>query len=124
MILLDANILLELLLPDRKKKDAVRTWLRETTDVPYVTMLSVHLVLHFGLRDKIDISTLQNFLSSYDKLSLLPEDYDEAMRLLKDTDHEDALQLAVARRAGCTKIVTLDKKFAKTYHENIAFEVI
>ncbi|MGB4800962.1 MAG: PIN domain-containing protein [Candidatus Saccharimonadales bacterium] len=124
MILLDADILLELLLPGRLRKARVRQYLQETTETPVITMLSVHLVLHFGLREKIDIADLQTFLSSYEKVSMLSADYDEAMRLLKDRDHEDTLQLAAARRAGCTKIVTLDKKFAETYHDKIAFQVL
>ena len=55
------------------------------------------------------------------KISLLPEDYAAALGLLKDLDHEDALQLAVAERTGCSAIATLDKKFAANYKDRFRF---
>jgi predicted nucleic acid-binding protein len=89
-------------------------------------MLTVHLVLHFGFKEKLDRKFLESFLVNYEKISLLDEDYGAAMQLLPDTntDHEDALQLAAAKRAGCTRIVTLDKDFATTYGHLMAFEVL
>lgn len=123
MILLDANILLELLIAGRPKKEIVSYWMEQNTEDFCITMLSVHFVLHFGLKDNLNISNLKMFLADYPKVSLLPEDYVTAMALLKDDDHEDALQLAVAERIGCNAIVTLDKKFSETYKYRIRFIV-
>jgi predicted nucleic acid-binding protein len=84
-------------------------------------MLTVHLVLHFGLKDGLTISDVKTFLSDYPKIALLSEDYVTAMELLVGTDHEDALQLAGALRIGCSSVVTLDQKFAKAYADKLQF---
>lgn len=123
MLLLDANVVLELLLPGRHQKDAVVNWLTDNGEGVCISMLSVHLVLHFGFKEKLTQRTIQTFLASYPKIALLPEDYSAAMQLLRGSDHEDALQLAIAERSGCTGIVTLDTDFAKTYAARLPFIV-
>ena len=121
MIFLDANILLEMLLPGRKNKEAVYKWLSNNKKRYVISMLTVHLVLHFGLEEKMTLTELQSFLYNYPKTSLTPEDYIKALAILKDDDHEDALQLATAERVDCTEIVTLDKKFISNYQHRINF---
>ncbi len=121
MILLDANILLEMLIAGRPKKTVVLGWMSENEENFCISMLTVHLVLHFGLKDGIRIADLKTFLADYPKIALLPEDYVAAVDILRDLDHEDAMQLAVAERAGCTSIVTLDQKFARTYDDRLRF---
>lgn len=123
MILLDANILLEMLIAGRAKKEVVYQWMEGNEENFCITMLSVHLVLYFGLKDNLTISEIKTFLADYPKIALLPEDYVAAMGFLKDKDHEDALQLAVAERIGCTGIVTLDKKFSQVYEDRISFTI-
>ncbi|HVQ43698.1 MAG TPA: type II toxin-antitoxin system VapC family toxin [Candidatus Saccharimonadia bacterium] len=124
MILLDANILLEILIAGRPRSDTVMQWFEHNESPCTISLLTVHLVLHFGIKDGLSIKTLQTFLADYAKEALLPEDYAMALRLLKGPDHEDALQLAVAERTDCTAIVTLDKSFAKTYQHLIPFTVL
>lgn len=123
MILLDANILLEMLIAGRANKEVVYQWMEENAEDFCITMLSVHLVLYFGLKDKLSINEIKIFLADYPKVALLPEDYVAAMGILKDKDHEDALQLAVAERVGCASIITLDKKFSDMYEDRINFVV-
>jgi|HubBroStandDraft_4_1064222.scaffolds.fasta_scaffold530971_2 predicted nucleic acid-binding protein len=123
MILLDANILLEMLIAGRPKKALVLDWMNQNNEHFYITMLTVHLVLYFGIKDGLSTVDLKTFLSDYPKVALLPEDYARAMELLRDLDHEDALQLAVAERTGCSTIVTLDQKFARTYGDKLKFIV-
>jgi predicted nucleic acid-binding protein len=124
MILLDANILLEMLIAGRPKKDDVFKWMEQNTEDFCISMLTVHLVLYFGLKDNLNISELKSFLADYPKIALLPEDYVDAIGLLRDKDHEDALQLALAERTGCTSIVTLDKRFSETYKDRINFIIL
>lgn len=124
MILLDANILLEMLIAGRAKKEDVFEWMEQNTEDFCISMLTVHLVLYFGLKDNLNISDIKIFLADYPKIALLPEDYVTAMGLLKDKDHEDALQLASAERTGCTRIVTLDKRFSETYKDRMNFVVL
>lgn len=121
MILLDANVVLELLLPGRRKRSEVKQWLGQIAEEPCISMLTVHLALHFGFKEKLTLQDIKDILASYPKIALLPEDYTTAMRLLKDNDHEDALQLATAERVGCSAIATLDQKFAEIYKDRIRF---
>lgn len=121
MTLLDANILLEILIDNRPQRAAVLKWMENISESYCVSMLTVHLVLHFGLKDGFTISQIRTFLADYPKIALLPEDYASAMNILRDNDHEDALQLAVAERVGCSRIVSLDHKFAKTYQDRLTF---
>jgi predicted nucleic acid-binding protein len=124
MILLDANILLEVLIPNRPRANSVDKWFERNESPLTISMLTVHLVLHFGIKVGLSSEQLKQFLADYSMEALLPEDYTVALRLLQNNDHEDALQLAVAERSGCTAIVTLDKQFAQTYKEVIPFVVI
>jgi|GEM_PF-1201692 len=121
MILLDANVLLEMLIAGRSQKAKTLRWMEQNKEQYCISMLSVHLVLHFGLKDGLTISDIKTFLSDYPKIALLPEDYVAAMEILKDRDHEDALQLATAERIGCSIVVTLDQKFSDTYKDRIKF---
>lgn len=123
MILLDANVLLEMLITNRPKQAAVLRWIDQNREDYCVSMLTVHLVLHFGLKDGLTLNVLKQFLADYPQIPLLPEDYTSAMGLLRDKDHEDGLQLATAERLGCSSIVTLDQKFAGTYHDRMHFVV-
>ena len=121
MILLDANVLLEMLIAGRAQQQSVLTWMEQNNEDFCISMLTVHLVLHFGLKDNLSIADIKTFLADYPKVALLPEDYVAAIGLLRDGDHEDALQLAIAERIGCSCIVTLDKKFSNTYKDRIKF---
>lgn len=121
MILLDANILLEMLIAGRPSKNKVIRWFEENEDDYCISMLTVHLVLHFGLKDGLGVSDLKTFLADYPKIALIPDDYVAALEVLRDDDHEDALQLAGALRSRCSAIVTLDGRFANTYKDKIKF---
>jgi len=124
MILLDANVLLEMLIAGRAKKEGVFEWMGQNKEDFCISMLTVHLVLHFGLKDNLTISDIKIFLADYPKIALLPDDYVTAMGILKNKDHEDALQLVSAERTGCSRIVTLDKRFSETYKDRMNFVVL
>lgn len=110
-----------MLIAGRRNKRIVFDWMNTNEEEFCISMLTVHLVLHFGLKDGLKIADLKTFLSDYPKMGLLPEDYVSAIDLLRDADHEDALQLAVAERVGCSSIVTLDQKFARVYEDRLRF---
>lgn len=120
MVLADANVLLEILLPGRLRFAEAARSLSQHADVR-ISMLSVHLILHFGLKEGLALYHITKFLSSYIKESLHSEDYNMAMSMLSGKDHEDAMQLAVALRLGCESIITFDQKFAKLYADHINF---
>lgn len=124
MILLDANILLEMLIAGRSRRTDVFEWMEQNKEDFCISMLTVHLVLYFGLKDNLKITILRSFLADYPKIALLPEDYVAAIGLLRDKDHEDALQIVIAERIGCASIVTLDKRFSETYKDRMNFIIL
>jgi predicted nucleic acid-binding protein len=120
MVFLDANILLELIIPGRAKYGAVRKLLENYQDV-HASMLSVHLCWHFGRAEGVRDELIASILDSCNLLALKPEDYQWAKKNEQGKDFEDALQLACAARNGCKQFVTLDKNFAKRYRNTVEF---
>ncbi len=121
MVFADANIVLELLLPDRIRKHAVAKALRG--EQAAISMLSVHLAHYFGRKEKYTAEQIHDSLSEFQLLDVTADDYVQALELLADNEFEDALQLAVALRSGCSKILTIDQTFAQNYSTRIDFEV-
>lgn len=117
MVFLDANILLEIILKDRVKNLQVENFLEAVSEPTAISMLSVHLIMHFGRKERANDEFLEGVIRENELLSLIPEDYEWASVNEKKKDFEDALQMAVAIRAGCETFVTLDSDLAKAYAE-------
>ncbi len=115
MVFLDANILLEIILRDRAKKDQVENYLTLVNEPTAISILSVHLIMYFGRKEKAEDKFLERTIRENEILTLLPEDYEWALKNEKRKDFEDALQVAVAVRTGCEKFITIDDKLAKAY---------
>lgn len=117
MVFLDANILLEIILKDRAKKLQVENFLGTVSETTVISMLSVHLIMHFGRNVRANDEFLEGVIKENELLALTPEDYEWASINEKNKDFEDALQMAAALRVGCEVFVTLDKDLAKAYAE-------
>ena len=123
-VVFDANVLLNILLPDREDH-AVAIKLAETIkEVPCATPLSVHLVFYFGKKAGVPFDDLVSFCSSFDIIEMSWPEVNWAMHNCMDGDFEDALQLASAMSAKCTKFYTFDKKLAKAYKNKIDIELL
>lgn len=121
MTYLDANILLEILL-NRPKDPIARKLLADQKSDLFISTLSAHLVTHFG-KAIVKLSVLRAFLADYKLLALEAIDFEWAFTNTRDSDFEDALQLAVAIRNGCTEFVTFDKHLADLYKDLIQIRV-
>lgn len=115
MVFLDTNVILEIILQNRPKQAQVITYLENLNETTAVSMLSVHLIKHFGRKAQIDDALLDAVIVENELLSLTKDDYQWAELNEKGNDYEDALQIAVALNNGCNKFVTLDKKLTKQY---------
>jgi predicted nucleic acid-binding protein len=115
MIFLDANILLEITLKDRPHYPQVKKFLETSNDATAISMLTAHLVMHFGRKEQSDDLFLLGVIAENKLISLSPEDYMWAITNEQGKDFEDALQMAMAIRAGCESFVTLDASLAKKY---------
>lgn len=112
-IFLDANILLEIIL-SRKNEVIARKTLDTYQSELFISSLTAHLIVHFG-KILVDLPVLRNFLSDYTILSLESVDFEWAFTNLRNSDFEDALQLGVAIRNGCTDFLTFDRDLHKDY---------
>jgi predicted nucleic acid-binding protein len=123
MVFLDANVLIELIVPGRAKYSKIRDLLSRYNEV-YVSMLSVHLCWHFGRQAGVSDELIAAIIDPCNLLTIDPEDYYWARQYEIGKDFEDALQLSCALRAHCNELITLDKDFAKRYSDSIEFVVL
>jgi predicted nucleic acid-binding protein len=123
MVFLDANILLEQLLPNRPRTETVTEALATLDALTCVTTLTVHLVLHFGRLDGVPDKLLHEALARQRILPLAPEDYIWARDNEIGKDFEDALQVAAALRSKSRTFMTLDRPLAKNYSQYMSMLV-
>jgi predicted nucleic acid-binding protein len=112
-IFLDANVLLEIVL-GRDKEVAARKFIESNDENLCISTLTAHLVVHFG-KSIVTLPVLRKLLADYTVLSLDNADFEWAFTNIRGADFEDALQIAVAVRNGCSELVTFDKNLASTY---------
>jgi len=112
-VFLDANIALEVIL-ERQNQQLVKDLLSKYSDNLNISSLTAHLIIYFGLK-RVDLPVLRRFLEDYIVLSLDSVDFEWAFNNIRSNDFEDALQLGVAIRNGCTSFITLDRPLADTY---------
>jgi len=117
MVFLDTNVILELILKDRTYIDQAKTFIDSIDDDTAISVLSTHLIMHFGRKEKIEDVLLESVIGENYLLPITPEDYVWAVMNGQGRDFEDALQLASAIRCGCEKFVTFDRSLAKAYAE-------
>ena len=123
-VFLDANIVLEIIL-ERHKQQLAKDLLAKYSDNLNISALTAHLITYFGLQ-RVDLPVLRLFLKDYNVLSLESADFGWAFNNIRNNDFEDALQLGVAIRNGCTSFVTLDKLLVDTYAslKNISVQLL
>ncbi len=115
MVFADANIPLELSLPDRRHRPDVESVLGSITEPVAVSTLTAHLMWYFGRKDAIPDEDIRTSVAAYKLLDFVAEDYIWAVANEQGKDFEDALQVAIALRSGCSSFMTLDKRLADAY---------
>lgn len=114
MDFLDANVALEIIL-NRKYRHRAEEVVRSIKGQPHISMSSVHLVVYFSRRLGATFPDIFKTLDRAVILDLTLADYQWAKLNMRNNDFEDALQLAVAIRNGCSTFLTLDKTLYSTY---------
>ncbi len=120
-VFLDANILLEILLPGRQKSALADSYAQ---DKAAVSPLSAHLYVHFGKKEGFSIKVLTSHLALLNFTSLGEDEIRWAIANCQDDDFEDALQVACAVINGSDLFVTLDKPLAQKYQKFINIKVL
>lgn len=123
MICVDANVLIEIILR-RKSATACRNYIDSTKEDLAITMLSLDLAMYYAESNKLALGPVEQFLRLFVWLSIVDTDAAWAFQYFKDDDYEDALQIAVAIREGCSTFVTLDKSLAKKYSKVIPIDLL
>jgi len=121
-VFLDANVLIEILL-DRPNKNKATTYMSNHADQLAISSLTAHIAVYFG-QTRVDLPLLRTFLADYKILSLEEADFVWAFNNARNEDFEDALQLAVAIRHGCSEFATFDKQLFKDYSSLPTVKVI
>lgn len=122
MVYLDANILIEIAL-GRSRYKKIETLLSAQSDTA-LSILSVHLLIYFGLKAGIDIKLLEAIAEKHQILDITYDDYLWAKKNCVNNDFEDALQIASAVRNGATKVLTIDRDMVRNYGDVLNFELI
>jgi predicted nucleic acid-binding protein len=117
MVFLDTNLILEIVLNNRPHVIEAQQFLETLNEKTALSTLSVHLIMHFGRKERIEDSWLQGVIAQNELIALTAEDYAWAIRNERGRDFEDALQLAMAVRSGCQTFVTFDAALAVVYSE-------
>jgi predicted nucleic acid-binding protein len=121
-VFLDANVLLEVLM-DRPRKSDVRKYLLKYEGSLFVSALSAYIVYYIGIK-VADLPALQAFLSDYEILPTQGANFEWAFQNARNSDFEDALQVATALKNGCDLFLTLDKKLASAYGNLPSLKVV
>jgi predicted nucleic acid-binding protein len=123
-VLLDVNAIMELHFGRRSWRDVLAAIAEDGEEAEHlVSILSVHILLHFVEKDKRSKTEAFNFLQSYGIFDMAEADYEWAM-LNDQGDFEDALQVACALRHGCKKLITLDADLSKRHNKHIVVKLV
>lgn len=121
-LFLDANVILEALLPGRKNARIAQKFIENPDSV--ISPLSAHLYVYFGQKEGFDTQTLLANISLYSICSLDYSAVNWATENCINNDFEDALQVACAVLSGCKSFVTFDRKLASAYQSHINFTLL
>lgn len=119
MIILDANIVLDVILSRREVQIS-------NPDKEYlaITPTTLHIIYYYSEKEKIPFNEVASYLNTLEILPFTQKTYDLAMKMADGKDVEDTLQIATAIENEVEKFVTGDKNLAKKYAGLIEFIVV
>lgn len=121
-LFLDANVILETLLPGRKYAAQAESYTANPDAI--ISPLTAHLYVYFGQRGGIDTSKLLANLDLFNYSDIDDSTVRWAIQNCVDGDFEDALQIASAILSGCDTFVTLDRRLVSQYKTHIEFKLL
>lgn len=119
---LDASVILEAVLQDRRHAHAARNYIANHTC--FLSPLSAHLFIYFGQKDGLPLTLLTKLLSSYAFTDFGAAEITWATKNHQDNDFEDALQVACAVLAGHHTLATFDQELAQNYQRYINIDLL
>jgi len=119
-VCLDANVLLESILKNRKHALKAQRYISSHNVV--ISPLTAHLFVYFGQKDGIALEVLFDLLSKHSFTDCGTTEVRWAIKNQKGGDFEDALQIACAITSQCKSFATFDKNLAQRYNEFITID--
>jgi predicted nucleic acid-binding protein len=93
----------------------------EQFETIYISMLTLHLVFYFGKKAEIAFDDIKFFVDQFNILDFSFQNYITAQKIVKNSDFEDALQIACCLDNQINSFYTLDKSLIKNYKSKVAF---
>jgi len=124
VIVLDANIPLEILQRRRRYAETLAALACYQDEIFYISTLSISNCMYVIEKLGTDLAKTEAFINAYHHLSVTAEDAAWAFAHYDGDDFEDALQVASAIREGCDVFLTLDSGLAKKYGSLLPIELI
>jgi predicted nucleic acid-binding protein len=121
-ILLDASVVLELFLL-RPKFEIAKSKLLEY-ETKYITPITLGILFYYAEREKLDIKRAEMFANNCEILNMDQETYNFALKIYKQNDLEDAMQISCCIQNSIDTIITLDQKMYKKYSELVEMVLI
>lgn len=122
-VFVDANLLVEIMLV-RPKLERASEVLHNPDDTFVISTLTVHILHYFAEAEGIERKFVRRLAGLAYHAPLLAETVQNAYDRYNGKDFEDCLQAACAERAGCDKIVTLDKGFKRASNTELPVTVL
>jgi predicted nucleic acid-binding protein len=116
-ILLDASVVLELFLL-RPKFEIAKSKLLEY-ETKFITPITLGILFYYAEREKLEIKRAEKFANNCEILNMDQETYNFALKIYKQSDLEDAMQVSCGIQNSIDTVITLDKKMYKKYSELI-----
>ena len=123
MICVDANVIIDILL-SRKNAAACETYLTTASETLAITTLTLDLVTYYAERQKLILTQVQQFLTTFVWLPVTADDATWSFSHFKGDGYEDGLQIGCAVREQCSRFVTLDRGLAKKYAQQLKIDLL
>lgn len=120
-VFLDANILLESVLKDRRYVLKAQQYISFHNII--FSPLTAHLFVYFGKKDGLELGFLLDLLVKHNYTDFGVAEVMWAIKNVQHDDFEDALQVACAVLNGCDEFVTFDRHLAGNYRQFIKITV-
>lgn len=115
MVFLDANCVIELLIPERIHHNNIKNWLRKNSNETLsISTLSTHIIWYIGQKEKVSDVIIGEVIDSFEIVDFNTKNYYEGVSFYSSLhDIEDCFQLSCALESGCSIFLTLDNKLAQ-----------
>lgn len=123
MICYDSSVLADMMLA-RPTAEISHAYFTQHSGQVAASIMSLQFLMYYAEKHHINMQAIRKASNLIIWLPTTEEDMQWAFDNYQGSDYEDALQIAVALREGCTRFITRDKKLARKYGDKIKITLI